>query len=254
MPSTKAHCNSCSENRNHEILHSVGTTWENAEFGLCGGNTYQTLKCCGCEDIKLRYSSFTDDDDESANVRYFPPKISRRAPNWFCNLRLNLKADDAFVEVLLNEIYVAFQNNLSSLSTMGIRALLEKIMISKVEDKGTFKEKTAKFEALGHVSTLQRERLDTILEAGHAAMHREYTPELKDVITLLDITEHIVATVFLHETNVAYLKTKIPAKKRKDPSSSVGKVKRLPTYVCIRQKQLCRPYTPTNGRNTRIID
>ena len=219
MPSTEAHCNSCGENRNHEILHSVGTTWENAEFGLCGVKIYQTLKCCGCEDIKLRYRSFTDDDDESAYVLYFPPKISRRAPNWFCNLRLNLKADDAFVEVLLNEIYVAFQNNLSSLSTMGIRALLEKIMISKVEDKGTFKEKTEKFEKLGYVSTLQRERLDTILEAGHAAMHREYTPDMEAMSIILDITEHIVETVFLHEAKVAHLKTKIPAKKRKDPSS-----------------------------------
>ena len=134
MISTLAHCNFCGGKRNHEVLHSIGTTWENAELLLSGSDTYQTLKCCGCEDIKLRHMSFTDDDEESSLVHYFPPPVLRRIPDWFPDLKLNLKADDLFVEGLLREIYAALQNNLPSLAAMGIRALLEKIMISRVGD------------------------------------------------------------------------------------------------------------------------
>jgi hypothetical protein len=37
---------------------------------------------------------------------------------------------------LLEEIYIATQNNLPRLAIMGIRALLEHIMIDKVTDQG----------------------------------------------------------------------------------------------------------------------
>jgi hypothetical protein len=95
---------------------------------------------------------------------------------------------------------------------MGVRALLEQIMISKSGDHGTFAKNIAEFEKIGHVSKLQRERLEAILEAGHAAIHRAYKPGVKDVITLLDITEHIVESVFLHEAKIRELSKRVPAR------------------------------------------
>ncbi len=35
------------------------------------------------------------------------------------------------------------------------------------------------------------------MEAGHAVRHRTYDPSKEDVITLMDLTEHIVETVYL---------------------------------------------------------
>lgn len=116
---------------------------------------------------------------------------------------------------MLKEVYVAVQNNLPRLATMGVRALLEKIMISKTADQGSFAKNIEKFEELGHVSKLQRKRLETILDAGHAAIHRAYDPKEKDVITLLDIAEHIVESVYLHEGKVAALKKNIPARSKR---------------------------------------
>jgi hypothetical protein len=211
MPTTKAHCNDCSGSRNHDVLHSERTSWRDDEQGISGGDTYDTLKCCGCELVKLRHTSWFSEDDEPT-VLYFPPSISRRRPDWFADLLDELKEGEEFVENLLEEVYVAVQNDLPRLATMGVRALLERIMISKADDQGTFAKNIAKFEALGHVSKLQRERLETILEAGHAAIHRAYTPRVKDVVTLLDITEHIVQSVYLHERKVADLKKNVPAR------------------------------------------
>lgn len=101
---------------------------------------------------------------------------------------------------------------------MGVRALLEQIMISRAGDQGSFKKNIAEFEKRGHVSRLQRERLETILEAGHAAIHRAYVPKVGDVITLLDITEHIVESVFLHEAKIEELKKKVPARAQSTPA------------------------------------
>lgn len=211
MSTTKAHCNTCGGERNHEVLNSERTTWEDEVHALSGSDTYATLKCCGCETIKLRHTSWFSEDDEPKE-HYFPPAIFRRTPEWFTELWLQLKADDQFVETLLKEIYVALQNDLPSLATMGVRALLERIMISKAGDQGSFAKNIAEFEKLGHVSKRQRERLEAILDAGHAAIHRAYSPKVQDVVTLLDITEHIVESVFLHDAKIEELKKKVPAR------------------------------------------
>ncbi len=216
METTKAHCNNCSGERNHEVLHSEKTDWDDSENAwdgnfVSGSKTYETLKCCGCENIKLRYTSwFSEDEDDELTVNYFPAAIFRRNPEWFKELIFHLEEEDQFVESLLREIYVALQNNLPNLATMGVRSLLEKVMVSKTGDQGTFSKNIAEFEKLGYISSIQRKRLETILEAGHAAMHRTFTPSTKDVITLVDLTEHIVETVYLHERKVEELKKRVP--------------------------------------------
>ena len=210
MTKPKAHCNTCGGERNHDLLHSENTSWQDDDVHISGSDRYETLKCCGCENVKLRHTSWFSGEDETIN--YFPASIFRRNPVWFNLLWQELSSDDEFVEQLLKEIYVALQHNLPSLAAMGVRSLLEKVMISKTGDLGTFAQYIAKFEDNGYVSRIQRERLEAILDAGHAAIHRTYKPSKKDVITLVDLTEHIIETVYLHEAKVVDLKKRVPPK------------------------------------------
>lgn len=216
MNTTKAHCNNCEGKRNHEILHSEKTSW--GDFcvdifeNIHGEDIYDTLKCRGCDDIKLRHISWYSLDTEPT-ITYFPSAIFRKIPDWFKELRQ--ETVDAFVPQLMKEIYVALQHNLPSLAAMGVRSLLEKIMISKTSDQGAFIKNIAEFEKLGYVSSIQRKRLEAILEAGHAAIHRTFTPNSKDIITLLDLTEHIIETVYLHETKIKELTDRIPMRSKK---------------------------------------
>jgi len=83
-------------------------------------------------------------------------------------------------------------------------------LTSKVGDQKSFYKNIDEFEKCGYVSHKQRERLEVILDAGHAAIHRTFTPYPKDVITLVEITEHIVETVYLHEAKVTALKKRVP--------------------------------------------
>jgi hypothetical protein len=62
-------------------------------------------------------------------------------------------------------------------ATMGIRALVERLMIDQVQDKGSFEKNIKAFFDAGHVAPNQQAVFrDTLIEAGHAAMHRDFEP------------------------------------------------------------------------------
>ncbi|RTL29879.1 MAG: DUF4145 domain-containing protein [Burkholderiales bacterium] len=127
---------------------------------------------------------------------------------------MQLPASDNYTLELLNEIYVAMQHNLLRVAAMGVRALLESIMINKVGDQGTFAKNVSQFEAQGHVSKFQGARLVTILDAGSATIHRGYSPSREDVVTLVDIAEHIIESVFIHEPKVTALANRVPKREK----------------------------------------
>jgi hypothetical protein len=111
----------------------------------------------------------------------------------------------------------AVQNDSRRLAAMGIRAALESVMIEKVGDRGNFKANMIAFQEAGYLSLRQAISLESILEAGHATIHRGWEPTNDDITTLLDITESIIESVYLHENRVRALDKNVP--KRPRPSS-----------------------------------
>lgn len=215
ISTTKVHCNTCAGSTNHILLHKVSTEWDDPEYNINGGDVYSTLQCAGCDGIKLRHRNWFSEEDEDT-VTFFPPAIFRKKPDWLNQFWVQLDVENAFVYSRLDEIYVALQHDLVALAAMGIRSLLERIMITKVgQDFGTFARNSTEFEKLGYLSKKQHERLDAILDAGHATIHRAFEPSKADIITLVDLTEHIVETVYLHESQVEQLKMRVPARKQK---------------------------------------
>jgi hypothetical protein len=111
---------------------------------------------------------------------------------------------------LLNEIYEAVGGGQHRLAAMGIRALLEQVMIEKVGDLGTFAKILDAFHAQGYVALIQRETLENILEAGHAVMHRFFLPTQEDLDVLLDVTEVVLQAVFLHLPASTHVADRVP--------------------------------------------
>jgi Domain of unknown function (DUF4145) len=117
---------------------------------------------------------------------------------------------DDSLEDLLGEIYAALYNNSRRLAGMGVRALLEKVMIEKVGDAGTFKETLSRFTQEGYVAARQAHVLEAILEAGHASTHRGWVPSIADLNSLLDVTESVIETVYFHEDKAEALRKSVP--------------------------------------------
>lgn len=222
METIKAYCNQCCDERNQQILHSENRNWDEEvdfEVYIYGANTYQMIKCCGCENIALRQISwFSENTDGQGkpieDITYYPPATFRKEPRWLGELGFGYFFRTSFITDLLKEIYVSLRNDSSRLAVMGIRALIEQVMIDKVEDQGSFKKNLDKFEHEGFISRTQRTVLEPVLEAGHATIHRSFQPSKNDLIHLMDITENIIESIYINEKRAKKIKDQVPARRR----------------------------------------
>ena len=99
------------------------------------------------------------------------------------------------------------------MAVMGVRALLEHIMIEKVGDQGSIGGNVKAFLAAGFVADANKGTFEKqVMEAGHAAMHRNYRPHMADLNILLDIVEALIASIYVHPHRTEALAKGIPAR------------------------------------------
>lgn len=226
MPTVKAHCNICLGEKNHQVLFKHKRRWIeeiNPDFSVDGDDVYELLQCGGCDSIKLRHKSrFSEDFDENGPVtttHYYPPAISRHKPRWFGEIITVGETKFHTIKEIMDEVYVALQNGSNRLATMGIRAIIETIMIDKVSDHGSFAGNLDELFKEGHISKNQKELLAIVLDAGHAATHRDFCPTNKQLNSILDICENVVEALYVNEVKTRGLSDKIPPRpprKKKD--------------------------------------
>lgn len=210
MDKTKSYCNSCNQETNHGVAHSIQQTWQDDEYDeRC---RYLMLQCLGCESVKLQslWSSNGCDEVQSS----YPPPTFRRPPKWLFQWRMQFGLQEAYEVGLFQEIYTALQNAQPRLAAMGVRALLERVMVSKVGDLGSFPKHLNAFEQAGYVSTVQAKRIATVLDVGHAAIHRGFTPNKDDLIILVDILEHVLESIYVHDELVKSAGSRVPPRQR----------------------------------------
>jgi hypothetical protein len=131
-------------------------------------------------------------ENDGPEERYFPPRVSRHPPDWAHTLPGDLY-------VLLDEVYRALDANNYRLPMMGARALLDKVMVEKVEE----------LEKTGYISAKNREVLESALDAGHAAAHRGYaTPTTVNIV--MDIVENMLQALYVLHDAAAKLKKSTP--------------------------------------------
>jgi hypothetical protein len=208
MPTIKAHCNACGGERNHSVLHESKAPWSTEYEGIgtmSGMDIYQMVQCLGCDAIRLRYEY--EEYGQDSIITYYPPALARKEPEWFFDLLTRIaEPEKELIGDLLKEIYAALQSDSRWLAAIGIRSLLEHVMIKRSGDKGSFAKNLEAFMELGHVSKTQQKFLASVLEAGHASTHRGWRPSTKELSTLMDVTESVVEAVYVLEEKIALVK------------------------------------------------
>jgi len=209
MTKRKLFCSACNAETWHKLLFEKEYRDDNPEEYDHVAKIIVS-ECCGCEQPYYFFSTWIENNDgsgiEGFSERVFPPKILHQEPSWFMNFRFSsvfdsvLKDNDEAKHVsdLLGEVHAAVEKNCPRLGVMGLRALIEHIMISKVGDNGTFKKNLNKFQLEGYLSKIQRESIERILEAGHAVIHRSHVPNFGELIGALQIVEGIVETIYIN--------------------------------------------------------
>jgi hypothetical protein len=171
MKTSHTPCSKCLGETEHNELHSVDRSYEGVDW------RYTLLECAGCKDLSLREVIFIGNDEDTV-IRFYPSPASRKVPDWVYDMSVGVKGGSSATLLgdLFLEIYQAVRGGQLRLAIMGIRALIEQVMIHKVGDNGSFAKNLDAFQQAGYVSLVQRDALNDILDAGHATIHRAYEP------------------------------------------------------------------------------
>lgn len=217
----KAHCNKCLGNRNHSVLFTEKIHDEedvgNGYF-IYWDDTYRMIKCLGCDNICLMHThlfseNYNDEGHPEEIVHYYPPAISKPMPKWINELDDFSSNEEQQIAKLLKEIYSALYNDSRRLAIMGIRSLLEHVMIVKIGDKGSFAKNLDSFCEAGYIASKQKDLLKAVLDVGHATTHRSFTPRVGDIITTVEICETIIEMIFIHPKKMEKVSKRIPPRK-----------------------------------------
>ncbi len=184
---------------------------------------HQLIECAGCGAISMAHRWFGEvspNGPPKPEDEYYPSPVSRRKPSWLPSwgLRLALWPEQGdtthlFLSELFDEIYQAVNAGQHRLATMGIRSLLETIMIAKIGDHGTFSKNLSAFRDQGYVSLLQYDAMNAVLDAGHAVTHRFFKPSETELNTALDIAEGIFAAIYVQSEQAQRLSDRVPPRR-----------------------------------------
>lgn len=218
-------CNTCNGSTNHQIL---GEPILNSPESI----NWILFQCCGCEDVFLLKQIFSeiqglsDEDAEEIEPQCerIPPKIEYHLPSWINEINeLGNKEDeqefigqvDTSIKQLMGEIYVALNHSAFNLACTGLRTVLDCVFQDKVGDnlrtRASFDEKLGEMVTQGLISNDDKDKLAVIINVGHASAHRGLTPPPHILESALDITEHLLKSLYIHPNELEAIKNITPA-------------------------------------------
>jgi hypothetical protein len=250
---TRAFCNKCARETNQEILYLHRDKFrdkaleellreDEPDAEAWYTTSTELLKCRGCDGVSVCQKTWVGEEETSEDelrrqfgddwkgmleIVYYPPVSARRKPGWMPTWLLRDSPTQSHHSIptsvieLMEEIYTALQNGSRRLVVMGTRAVLETIMVSKTGDQGVFQKNVDAFQAAGYLSVLQSHTVGVILDAGHATIHRGWKPTDADVSAIMDITESVIETTYLHQPGAEKLQTNVPPRPPRRDSEEV---------------------------------
>lgn len=140
-------------------------------------------------------------DNKSHNI-YFGVSANAR-PQWYDELSLAEKT-------LIDEIEMSVKNGARALPIMGIRALIESLMLTYFDDKGSFRKNVNNFASQGHITIQNKQILLSVIDAGSAAIHRAHIPRQEDIATCIAVVVNLLETLKVITPKVKELDASTP--------------------------------------------
>ncbi len=204
----KSFCNRC-KNMNKHIVRYKKVEHESEEidegFSVEWAYTYYLLECSGCEELSFCKETFWP--NESVDMEFYPPRVSRSKPIWFDQL------PEEYQEIL-SEIYSVLHMDNRRLAMMGARCVIDLFITRKVGDQGRFDLGMKMLEAKGYISNKNAIFLKAAVEIGHASAHRGHKPTITNVNSVIDIVENLLQQGEVLSNSAKLLKKSTPRRKR----------------------------------------
>lgn len=126
-------------------------------------------------------------------------------PDWLGSLQEPLRQ-------IMVEVYRGVDLNLRAITAMGIRAVVDMVLVDFVGDVGGFEKKLNQMVAKGFLTEMGRPHMLAAIEAGNAAAHRGHIPDRVDVLTLLRICENLLYEHLVMPGQALRLRSNTPAR------------------------------------------
>ena len=218
-------CPTCDDERNAYVRAEHEDQWSDEERPiLWGTSSYRILECGGCETVYFqKTTTFSEDQDYKHNPvtgeveaflperkTYWPKHDNRTKPAW------SFKLNDEGLKSLYDEIYLAFNNESRTLATIGIRTAFDRASeLLDIEPELPFKDKLKELDQARLISTIEKDALEVLTDAGSAAAHRAWRPSMEEVDSLLSILEAFLQRNFIIPSEAEAVKKSVPPRKKK---------------------------------------
>jgi hypothetical protein len=199
----QSHCNRCGGDRNQSVLFQY-------QREVTSPN-YSFLQCAGCGDVSTRIAERVTTGEH--RTVFYPPRKTRPTPDWVDDVKLNAQLPEP-LRALLHEVYFNYHHDCRMCAAMGVRAAIEFVMIDKVRDNGSLSENLRRFVEAKHISENQRISLESIIDAGSAAIHRAFIPNHEQLTVLIVVLEALVQTIYIQPVRNALLINAVPRRRK----------------------------------------
>lgn len=243
----KFFCNDCSRETKHFIRAEYSRTDEaDGAPEITLTQRMLIIECCGCEHLALvKMTQFSEDFDVVEDIEtgqpeeipfwveaIYPPVTYRSPPPWFEDL------PDPTICAISEEIYKSLQTGSNYLAAFGSRTLIDRLIILTVGDQGNFGKGLNALQAEGMLSSHEREILEPVVQAGHAAAHRGWAPTKEQLATILDTVEGLIHRLLVLPKLAEELEEAVPSRTGRSVSKSSGRVVTVSDKVDIAPKDL----------------
>lgn len=195
-----AFCGYCHKQGVSFHIHSEKTEWELDDSS--GSNTHYLLRCGQCSNIFYmleRENSEWDSEEiddygrkiwvSNPRQSFYPPEPKRPSPAWFWKVM----QVDRLLYFTMHETYCAYDNDLRILCVSGIRTALDRLFtLSDISPDLPYARRVAAFKEKKRISPEFADAVDVMIEAGHAAIHRNWRPSEVHTSELLGYLDKLV--------------------------------------------------------------
>lgn len=205
----KSYCSNCKTATNQVVLKEEIRKYSNPEDGWWEETNYQIIQCAGCEEITFRklyndisWQSGSDEDTTSQDL--FPQRNAQSRP------LNNYRGLPNKIYAIYKETIDSFNGQLSLLSSVGVRAIIEAICLDKGITQGNVKNKVGKaitskkldgkIAGLAEQGLLTPGNADILHECrflGNDAVHEIYHPPLDELSLAIDIIELVIENIYM---------------------------------------------------------
>jgi hypothetical protein len=181
--------------------------------------TYEVMECGDCKSLTLCINTHIhpgSGDSYIHNTDFYPPRLTRERPKW-------LKKIDPYLKKLLEEIYQAVDCSLLCVASTGIRTVLDRMILDKVGDVGSFQNKLNSLEEKRIIDAEEKEMLLAVIDAGSASAHRGFNPTKKVIRQMTDIVEKVLYRIYIEPKEKTLLLKKAGSIRKQTPRRKQNK-------------------------------